>query len=504
MSERRPVWLLDTNRPVYEALSGSTVADVVVVGAGFTGLTTALLMAREGLEVVVVEAETIGSGTTGGTTGKITSQHGVQYADMIERHGEEVARAYGGANQNAVEMVAGLVDELGADCDFTRASALVFAVDDDQMARLEREHEAASRLGLPSRLGDAAELPFSVAGALEFTNQAHLHPVRYCDALGRELARLGARVYERTRVRHLEEAEDRVRVSTGDGGVVAAGHAVITTLLPFVDRGGFFAKTRPERAYGVAARLTTAPPEGMYIGAGAPVRSFRPWLDGGETGIIFVGESHETGSAEARPERWGELERFANERFPVKSFDYRWSAQDYHTADGIPYVGRSPLTDRTLVATGFKKWGLSNGAAAARILTDLVLGVASPHADVFDAGRIGDASAVGKMIVENVDVARHFLSDRLEMLSASSLAELAPGSGGVVETSDGRKVAAYRTPGGEVRAVSPTCTHLGCTVHWNDAENTWDCPCHGSRFDIDGEVITGPATDPLERVAEAD
>lgn len=502
MSERRSVWLTDTDRPTYEPLSGSILADVVVVGAGITGLTCALLLARQGRDVVVVEAAGVGSGTTGGTTGKVTSQHGLIYGDLIERHGEDVARSYADANQQAVDLIGSLVGETAAQCAYTPASALVFARDLDQMGGLEAEHEAASKLGLPSRLIEApADLPFQIAGALEFTQQAHFHPVRYCDALARELVSLGGRIHEQTRIVALHEHDDRVEVSERSGASVTAGHAVIATLLPFIDRGGFFAKTRPGRAYGVAARLGSPPPAGMYIGAGPPVRSFRPWPDGGDTGIIFVGESHETGDEEqATPGRWGELEKWAREHFDVDTFDYRWSAQDYSTADGLPYVGRSPLTDRTVVATGFHKWGLSNGTAAARIMADLVLGAPNPFAESFDAGRIGDTGAVRKMIADNAKVAGLFVGDRVGRLSPLPLADLKPGQGALADADQWGVVAAYRAPSGEIQAVSPTCTHLGCTVHWNDAEDSWDCRCHGSRFGRDGQVLSGPATEPLEMV----
>jgi glycine/D-amino acid oxidase-like deaminating enzyme/nitrite reductase/ring-hydroxylating ferredoxin subunit len=491
------VWLTgdrDSHAPLTEALR----SDVVVVGGGITGLTTALLLQMAGREVILVEAGRVAGGTTGHTTGKVTSQHGLIYHQLIETRGEEVARAYATANQEAIETVEDLVRETGAGCDFQRASAFVYAIGADQASQVEREYEAARRLGLPASLDTDPGLPFAVDAALEFTGQAYFHPVRYCEALAAWFTECGGLIFESTRITGLEETDESVEVSCA-GGSVTADNAVVATLLPFIDRGGYFAKTKPWRAYGVAARLRATPPAGMYISAGTPVRSVRPWIDRGKPGIVVVGESHVTGDESATPGRWGDLERWARDNFDVESFEYRWSSQDYDTADGVPYVGRSPLTTRTMVATGFRKWGLTNGTAAARMLADSILGIQSPHLDVFDASRIGNASAVKKLVLDNLEVAGHLVGDRVGRMALPPLADLLPGEGRLTEYR-GESVAAYREPSGEIHAVSPTCTHLGCTVHWNSAETSWDCPCHGSRFDIDGSVLTGPATAPLTEI----
>jgi nitrite reductase/ring-hydroxylating ferredoxin subunit len=299
----------------------------------------------------------------------------------------------------------------------------------------------------------------------------------------------------------LEESSSGVEIAT-EAGVVGAGQAVIATLLPFVDRGGFFARTTPSRAYGVAAVLGSPPPPGMYISASSPIRSMRPWPGGGRNGVVFVGENHPTGDDDATPGRWGELERWANEHFEVESLEFRWSAQDYSTADGLPYVGRSPLTKRTLVATGFAKWGLTNGTAAAEILADLAAGRDNVYAEIFSPRRIGDLKAFTKLITINAGVAGRFVGDRVRRRPLAGPDSLEPGDAGLV-TVDEEAVAAYRDPSGSLHAIRPICTHLGCHVKWNDAENTWDCPCHGSRFGIDGRVLTGPATEALEEITIA-
>ncbi|MEX1005576.1 MAG: FAD-dependent oxidoreductase [Acidimicrobiia bacterium] len=498
IGEARSVWHTDPDRPTYPPLDRDLRTDVVVVGGGITGLTTAYFLQAAGLDVALVEADRVGSGTTGGTTGKITSQHGVKYHHLIDVHGVDAARAYAAANQAAIETIEAVVGECGADCSFIRAPAFVYAENQAERHVLESELAAARTLDLPAELIPASDLPFPSEGALRFSDQAHFHPVRYCDALAQSVLNDGGLVFESTRATRLQETGSEVRLSCGDY-TITARHAVIATLLPFLDRSGTFAKSRAWRAYGIAVTLAEPPPEGMYINVGSPARSIRPWPEGGETGMLVVGESFKTGDRRNTPTRWSQLAEWASERFDVESIHYRWSAQDYETADGLPYIGRSPLTTRTYVATGFQKWGLTNGTAGARMMTDMILGVDNPHAGVFSVGRIGGARGLSKIVTGNTKIAARFVGDRLAARSGQSLEELAPEEGAVLRTG-GRSVAAYRSTTGEMIALSPRCTHLGCYVQWNAAETTWDCPCHGSRFTVSGEVLAGPATRPLQRV----
>lgn len=496
MSEQSSVWMKDGDA-VPEGIEpdGEHLVDVAVIGGGITGLTTALLAQRDEARVVLIEGRKLLHGTSGRTTGKVTSQHGLIYDRLIQDHGEDRARLYAEANQSAISVVESLAGGPGPAAGMRRLPAFVYALPGEDVEPLEREYEAARRLGLPAHLTTEASLPFEIRLALRFDDQLQIHPVQYGAILARAFIDRGGLILEDTRALDIEEDERYATVRT-ESHAVWADSVVIASLLPFLDKGGFFAKTRPSRAYGISARIEGNPPPGMYISASSPTRSLRPL--GGDR-IVVVGENHETGHGDASPGRWGDLERWAREHFDVESFEHRWSAQDYTTVDRIPYVGRSPFMGRTFVATGFNKWGLSNGTAAAVMLTDLLARRQNPWIEAFDATRIGDIGTVAKAIEANLHVGKTFVEGRIARLRAGSVAEIQPGEAGMVQI-DGTTVGAYRDTDGEIHAVSLTCTHLGCTVDWNDAERSWDCPCHGSRFDMRGSVLAGPAVEPLERI----
>jgi Rieske Fe-S protein len=304
-------------------------------------------------------------------------------------------------------------------------------------------------------------------------------------------------VFERTRATGVDDARP-CRVQTDTGGEISAGHVVIATHYPTLDRGLFFTRLAAERSYALGLSARGPLPEGMFLSTESPSHSVRtaPY-NGGEL-LIVGGESHKTGTS-APLERYAALEAWARERFDVEAVEYRWSAQDAMPADGIPYVGRlSPIARSVWTASGFKKWGMTNGAAAALMLADAIAGRENPWAQTFDSNRFKPLAAAPTLLKETVSVGAHFFGDRLSPPDVRSLDDLAPGDGGIVKV-DGDRVAAFRDDDGVVHAVSPICTHLFCQVSFNAAERSWDCPCHGSRFGTDGTVIQGPAVRGLER-----
>ena len=482
-------------QPRFGELDSDVRADVAVVGGGIVGITTALLLSEAGAQVALLEADRLVHGVTGHTTAKVTSQHGLIYDRLRSRFGADAARTYGEANEAALEWVARRADQI--DCDFRRRAAYAYATSPSDREKLESEAAAAREAGLPASLTETAPLPFETAGAVRFDDQAEFHVRKYLAGLIEPLTAAGCRIFERSRAVEVDSG-DPCTVKT-PGGRVTAGTVVIASHYPFLDRSLAFARVHPERSYAILCRIADAPPEGMLISAGSPTRSVRSVPLDGEELLLVGGEGHRTGTGGDTEERYRRLEAFAREHWDVRSVEYRWSAQDNTTVDGLPYVGRlAPWERRVLMATGFAKWGMTGGTAAAMLLSDLALGRDHPWAKLFDPNRLTLRASAVRLVKENAEAGVRFVGDRLSKPGRRSIDDLRPGEGDIVRH-DGEKVAAYRDEDGAVVAVSPVCSHLGCQVNFNTAERSWDCPCHGSRFAPDGSVLQGPAVHRLER-----
>lgn len=500
MSKHRSLWIATSEERRFPSLAAPLDVDVAVLGAGIAGLTTALLLKRCGVRVAVLEAATVSAGVTGRTTAKVTAQHGLVYDELAGRFDDDVARAYGHANCAAVEAIEQIVREHRIDCEWERRPSYVYTEDPERVAAIERELDCCERLGLPGVATRDTGLPWPVHAAIRFPDQGQFHPRRYCLALADLVAGEGSVVCEHTRALGVEEGSPCV-VATERHDVRAA-FVVVATHVPIVDRGLLPAKTHPEREYALAVQIDGPAPRGMYISAEQPTRSLRQHP--GEDGelLILAGESHKTGQEDDTEGRYRELERFARERFDVQAIPYSWSAQDYMPVDRLPFIGRlRDKSHRVYAATGFQKWGMTNGTVAGMVISDAILGRENPWAAVFAPGRSTPGPSARSFVKENLDVARRFVADRLTA-GPGSVEDLEPGEGAVIATGAGQ-VAASRDDAGAVHVLSARCTHLGCIVHWNPAERSWDCPCHGSRFAQDGAVLHGPAVEPLPVQAPA-
>ena len=492
-------WLATTPDTDYPALDGDIEVDVCIVGAGITGLTAAALLKRAGRTVAVIEARRIVRGATGYTTAKVTAGHGVLYSDLEDKFGPAGARIYAESNQAAVERVAQFVRDDDIACDFERRPNYVYAESDDEVEQLQKEVEAARRAGLDVSLVDETPLPYEVAAAVRLENQAQFHPRKYLLAMAATIPGDGSHIFEQTSAQDVKHGRP-CTVET-DHGTVRATDVIVATHLPFEDSGLFFAKAHPHRSYAVAAPIDAgAAPDGMFINAGTPTRSVRVLRDGDRLYLSVGGEGHKPGAEDDTPQRYRTLERFLAEHWPEAGpVEYRWSTQDYMSVDRVPYIGRLRRgTEHVLTATGYSKWGMTGGTLAGMLLSDRVLGRENPWAELYDAKRLKPKAAFRRFVTANAGAGYHLVADRLRRAD-TDVEKLGPGEGAIVRLK-GRKRAAYRDESGELHVLSPVCRHLYCHVGWNAAEKSWDCPCHGSRYSREGQVIQGPSVKPLKRL----
>ena len=456
-----------------DGLHGDLKTEIAVIGAGMAGILTAHLLQRAGHRVIVLDAGRIAGGQTCNTTAKITAQHGLIYQKLRAEQGEENARAFAAANSEAIGAYRQIVEQEQIGCDFEEQNAYVYGTD---LPALKAETETACQLGLPASFADHVPLPVCAAGAVCFSAQAQFHPLKFIAALAEHLE-----IYENTPVRTVEDM-----LLQTDGGTVHAEHIVFACHYPFINFPGmYFARMHQERSY-VLALEHAADVRGMWIGAEQNGYSFRNY---GKL-LLLGGEGHRTGE-NSRGGRYGALERKAREWFPESRVAARWSAQDCMTADGMPYIGRYADTrPNWYVATGFGKWGMTGSMVSALLLRDLICGTENPYVTLFDPGRF-DLSVLDGVAAEGGQAVKGLVR-RLFRLPEETAREIPAGHGGIVLL-DGEKVGVYKEKDGTLHTVDIRCPHLGCQLEWNPDEISWDCPCHGSRFDFRGALLSGPA-----------
>ncbi len=475
------IWNQTAELPRREALEGELRADVAVIGCGMAGALIADRLRRRGLRVVVLEAARVGSGQTGNTTAKITSQHGMIYGALIRKFGPERARQYADANEQAIREYAALVRERGIDCDFAQVPAYLYS--ENQANDLRREAEVAASLGIASSFTTDTELPFPIAGAVRFDNQARFHPLKFLRAIAQ-----GLEVYEQTPVLSVEG-----KLLRTPGGTVQAEHIVFATHFPFVNvPGWYFARMHQERSYVLALDCGWLP-EGVYLGVDPAGLSFRQ----AEGLLLLGGEGHRAGENSAGG-RYSSLWNRAQGIFPGCREAARWSAQDCVTLDGLPYIGRySAATPNWHVATGFAKWGMTSSMVAAMLIDGEIAGEAPGWAELFSPERFHPAASVKNLATDMGQSVKGLALKRLSV-PQKTLDALPQDHGGIVDV-DGRKAGVYKDAGGSCHIVDPVCPHMGCQLEWNPDERSWDCPCHGSRFHYDGSLIDNPAQRNLNR-----
>ena len=472
--------------------------DIAVVGGGIVGVTCALLLARGGARVALLEADELGAGTTGATTAKVTSAHGLVYDRLTRRVGADRAGAYGHANEAALAWMAALVRDEDLDCDWRARDAYTYTEDERRVGTIEREAAVARELGLPAEFTTTVPGPPAARAAVRMRDQAEMHPRRYVLALADLAEAAGCLIAERTRVTGLHATSPCVVVQT-DRATLEADRVVIATQFPILDRSLHFARMHTSRSYIVGIR-TPRPAPAMLYGIDDPSRSVRsaPLPDGAEL-MMIGGEGHPTGGDTDTEARYRALADTARAWFGEAPITHRWSSQDMTSVDDLPYA--EPVLasgGRVWTVTGLRKWGMTLGTAAAHHLAARFEDRDSPHAAAFDHPRVPSLPAVGEALRENAGNGWRLATGRLRRGPVPE--DLAAGEG-AVHGPPHRRVAAYRDDAGALHRLSATCTHLGCEVRFNPAERSWDCPCHASRFDArDGRVLDGPAVHRLPPV----
>ncbi|XOQ48681.1 MAG: Cytochrome b6-f complex iron-sulfur subunit 1 [Eubacteriales bacterium] len=441
----KSIWSESCSLPKRDSLKGDLVVETAVIGAGMAGLLTAYLLQKEGMKVAVLEAAETASGVTKNTTAKVTVQHNLIYNSLIQNIGEEQAKQYADANQKAVEMYRSIISENSIDCDWETKPAFVYSL--DRMEDIEAETNAALSLGIPAEFTTSTGLPFEVKAAVKFPNQAQFHPLKFIRAISKDLE-----IYENTKA--LIVRGDTIVTNRGR---VTADKIVIATHFPFINvPGWYFARMHQDRSY-VIALENAEDPNGMYIDADPDGYSFRSY-----DGLLLLGGGGHRSGKHPGTSSYEKLRAFAKKYYPDSREVFHWSAQDCVSWDNIPYIGNySSSTPNLFVATGFKKWGMTASMVSAMLLSDKICGRTNETAEVFSPQRF-HASASAKNLF----------------------------------TDAGQSVAGLTA--GLFSPPKRRCAHLGCRVHWNPDEETWDCPCHGSRYTKDGKLISNPALKDLK------
>lgn len=497
----RSYWRSSTEIPTFSPLSENTRTDIGIVGGGITGITLAYLLSREGYDVTLLEANHLLSGTTGNTTAKVTTQHGLIYDELIQHYGVDVAKLYYDANNRAKDFIKKTIEDNNIDkANFTETASILYTTEGNSIKKLEQELTAYEQLNIQGELTTSLELPFIPKEMLKLPAQAHFHPLHYLKFLIEKCKEQGVRFHEKTRALSVEYSKNPIIVCKGDNRVVCQ-YVVQASHYPFFDGQQFFPlKMYADRSYALLAK-TEKTIENMYLNIDTPTHSIRPAKVDGETRLIFAGENHRTGVSDVKmEEHFNLLASFAEEHFGISSIDNIWSDQDYTTIDKIPYIG--PVTkekDNVIVATGYRKWGMTNGTNAALLIYDLILQKDTQFADLFSPSRNTKFDpSVKKLFSFNTEVAKQLIKGKFDS-THEDIEQIENGEASIV-MHDGNRVGVYKDNDGNIHAVDTTCTHLGCELSWNSAETSWDCPCHGSRFDIEGHVLNGPAVRNLQQI----
>lgn len=472
----KSVWSESCNFEKRDTLKGDIEAQNLVIGGGIAGILIGYMLKKNGLDVVLIDGDSIANGNTKNTTAKITSQHDLIYNKLINEFGEQKAKEYARANELAIKKYKEIIDEKNIDCDFEEMPAYVYSLKETD--KIKEEVEAAKKLGIDAEYVTEVELPFEIKGAVKFNNQAQFNPLKFLKDISSDLI-----IYENTRALEIKE-----KLVITNRGNIRANNIIVATHYPIMNVPGFyFLKMHQERSY-VLALENAQVLHGMYIDEDESGYSFRNY----NNLLLFGGIKQRTGDNEVGGS-YNKLRNASKALYPEAKEVAYWSAQDCMTLDGIPYIGKyAEDTPNIYVATGFNKWGMTSSMVAAMIISDMIVGKENDFSEIFSPRRFDLSLSINTAAKDIVETAKNFIAQKI-YIPSSEIEHIKKGHGGIVEYKD-EKVGVYKNQEGEVFIVSTKCAHLGCQLHWNADELTWDCPCHGSRFDYKGRLIDSPTT----------
>jgi len=501
MTHPHSLWKDTAPKTSFPPLTGDIEVDVAIVGGGITGITAALLLKNAGQRVAVVELDRIGLGETGNTTAHITEAIDSRYQLLIRDFGESGARLAAESSREAMELIGSLVSKHGIECSFERVPGYLYTEHEQDVKKIDQEFQSALKLGIDVKQTTSVPLPFPVLSAVVFRNQAQFHPRRYLLHLAGMLTGGGSHVFENSRAIDVQDGSPCV-VKT-EQGTIRARSVIVSAHVPVNDLVFIHTKIAAYRSYAIAAPFEKPLP-GLFWDTDDPYHYIRTQTIDGKQFVMVGGEDHKTGQNDDSHSSYERLIEYARSRFGVSQVSHRWSGQIIEPVDGLPYIGRNSLQKNVFIATGYGGQGMTMGTVAAMVLADLATEKSNRYAELYDATRIKPLASVKNYVKENLSFPAHFISSRIANadVESKSLDSIAPGQGKIVSI-EGKKIAACRSEKGELSLLSPVCPHLKCDVAWNNAEQSWDCPCHGSRFTPSGRVINGPAIADLEPIEES-
>ena len=506
------LWITEQKDNNYEELKENIDSDVCIIGGGLTGITTAYYLSKNNKKVILLEKNKIGEGTSGYTTGKITSQHDLFYKYLIDSLGEDLARQYLNANEKAIENIEKIVNEEKIECDFEKKDNYVFTMEEKEISKIKDEVKAVNKLGKNAEYiskesihkelikGGKEEEVKSILCAIKLKNQAQFNSYKYILGLSKIIEKSNSKIYENSKVIKIKKENDKYIVET-EHGTVSSKYVVIASHYPIINFPGFyFMKMYQEMSYIIGIETNLKLFDGMYINSENPSISLRTAIDkDSKETVLLGGYGHKTGEKDNLVDPYKELEKIAKKLFPDYKVRYRWSTEDCISLDKIPYIGEfSSMTPNVYVATGYKKWGITTSNVAANIITDKILEKKNEYEDVFDSKRLKPIKNYKELTSMVKEVGNSLIVEKIKGANKYTEA-IKTGEGKIVEI-EGKKVGIYKDEKQKIYAIKPVCTHLGCELNWNNIDKTWDCPCHGSRFDYKGKNIYEPAMQNLTTI----